>query len=67
MDKLEKAGWFVENPNYRTAFDQLLVSPETLNTAGSLLGVFSEARAIIEFSIQECYAGEFYERFCSSE
>ncbi len=58
MDKLEDEGWFVDNPNYRTAFDQLLASPETLNTAGSLLGVFPETRAIVESSIQECYAGK---------
>ncbi len=58
MDLLEKEGWFTENPNYRTAFDQLLDSPETLNTAGSLLGVFPETRAIVESSIQECYAGK---------
>jgi len=58
MEKLEKEGWFVENPNYLTAFDQLLVSPETLNTAGSLLGVFPETRSIIQSSIQECYAGK---------
>jgi len=58
MDQLEKEGWFVENPNYKTAFDQLLASPETLNTAGSLLGVFPETRAIIEGKIQECYKGK---------
>ncbi len=58
MDKLEKEGWFIENPNYLTAFEQLLVSPETLNTAGSLLGVFPETRAIIQSEIQECYAGK---------
>lgn len=58
MEKLEDEGWFIDNPNYRTAFDQLLASPETLNTAGSLLGVFPETRAIVESSIQECYAGK---------
>jgi sn-glycerol 3-phosphate transport system substrate-binding protein len=58
MDKLEKEGWFVDNPNYRKAFDQLLDSPSTLNTAGALLGVFPDARAIIESQIQECYAGK---------
>lgn len=58
MTELEEEGWFEENPNYRTAFDQLLDSPETLNTAGSLLGVFPETRAIIQSKIQECYAGK---------
>ncbi len=58
MKKLEAEGWFVDNPNYRTAFDQLLASPETLNTAGALLGTFPETRAIIQSKIQECYAGK---------
>ena len=58
MDALKAEGWFEENPNYLTAFDQLLVSPETLNTAGGLLGVFPETRAIIQSEIQECYAGK---------
>jgi sn-glycerol 3-phosphate transport system substrate-binding protein len=58
MKKLEAEGWFDENPNYRTAFDQLLASPETLNTAGALLGTFPETRAIIQSKIQECYAGK---------
>lgn len=58
MDKLEREGWFDANPNYRTAFEQLLVSPETLNTAGALLGTFPETRAIVESAIQECYAGK---------
>lgn len=58
MEKLDDEGWFVDNPNYRKAFDQLIDSPTTLNTAGALLGVFPDARAIIEGKIQECYAGK---------
>ena len=58
MERLEAEGWFDENPNFRTAFDQLLESPYTLNTAGSLMGVFPEARSLIETGIQKVYAGE---------
>ncbi len=58
MDKLKEEGWFVENPNYLTAFNQLLDSPETLNTAGALLGIFPEARDLIQSAIQEMYAGK---------
>jgi len=58
MDKLKKEGWFKENPNYLTAFNQLLDSPESLNTAGALMGVFPEARSIIQAAIQECYKGK---------
>ncbi len=58
MDKLKSEGWFEKNPNYLTAFNQLLDSPETLNTAGALLGTFPETRSIIQAAIQECYAGK---------
>lgn len=58
MDMLDKEGWFIDNPNYKTAFDQLLASPGTLNSSGALLGVFPETRAILESKIQECYAGK---------
>lgn len=58
MEELEKEGWFEENPNFRTAFDQLLESPYTLNTSGSFMGVFPEARSLIETGIQKVYAGE---------
>ncbi len=58
MDSLDSEGWFEENPNYKTAFDQLLVSPGTLNTSGALLGVFPETREIVQSAIQECYQGK---------
>jgi len=58
MDQLKAEGWFVENPNYLTAFNQLLDSPETLNTAGSLLGIFPEVRDMVQSAIQEMYAGK---------
>ncbi|OQY31516.1 MAG: hypothetical protein B6241_13760 [Spirochaetaceae bacterium 4572_59] len=58
MDQLKKEGWFEENPNYLTAFNQLLDSPESLNTAGGLLGIFPEARELIQSAIQEMYAGK---------
>lgn len=58
MDSLESEGWFTENPNYKTAFDQLLVNPGTLNSSGALLGVFPETREIVQSAIQECYQGK---------
>jgi len=58
MDQLKSEGWFNENPNYLTAFNQLLDSPETLNTSGGLLGIFPEARELIQSAIQEMYAGK---------
>ncbi len=58
MDQLKSEGWFNENPNFLTAFNQLLDSPETLNTSGGLLGIFPEARELIQSAIQEMYAGK---------
>lgn len=58
MEQLEEEGWFNENPNFLTAFNQLLESPYTVNTAGALIGVFPEVRAIIETGIQKVYAGD---------
>lgn len=58
MDKLMTEGWFEENPNFLVAFNQLLDSPETLNTAGGLLGTFPETRELVQNAIQEAYAGK---------
>ncbi len=58
MQSLEKEGWFRENPNFLVAFNQLLESPYTFNTAGALIGVFPEVRKLVETGIQKVYAGE---------
>ena len=58
MEKLTAEGWFDENPNFLTAFNQLLESPPTNNTSGALIGTFPEVRAIIETAIQKVYAGD---------
>ncbi len=58
MDELKTEGWFEDNPNYLVAFNQLLDSPETLNTAGGLLGTFPEVREFVQNAIQEAYAGK---------
>ena len=58
MEKLEREGWFDDNPNFRTAFNQLLETPYTVNTAGSLIGVFPEVRSLVESGIQKVYAGD---------
>jgi sn-glycerol 3-phosphate transport system substrate-binding protein len=58
MQKLQDEGWFKENPNFLTAFNQLLETPYTVNTAGALIGVFPEVRALIESAVQKIYAGD---------
>jgi sn-glycerol 3-phosphate transport system substrate-binding protein len=67
MEKLKAEGWFDENPNFLTAFNQLLESPPTNNTAGSLLGTFPEVRALIETAIQKVYAGDLSVRAALDE
>lgn len=57
MDKLKSEGWFKDHPNFLTAFNQLLASPSTNNTAGALMGPFPEARTFIQTAIQKTYAG----------
>jgi sn-glycerol 3-phosphate transport system substrate-binding protein len=58
MEKLEEEGWFIDNPNFLIAFNQLLDSPPTNNTAGALMGTFPEVRDLIQTGIQKVYAGE---------
>jgi sn-glycerol 3-phosphate transport system substrate-binding protein len=58
MEKLQAEGWFEENPNFLTAFNQLLEGPSTDNTAGALVGTFPELRDLVQTAIQKVYAGE---------
>ncbi|WP_324760416.1 ABC transporter substrate-binding protein [Haloarcula montana] len=48
IDQLTDDGWFEENPNFRTAFDQLQDTQDTPATRGAVMGVFPEARTINE-------------------
>jgi len=48
IDQLTEDGWFEENPNFRTAFDQLQDTEDTPATRGAVMGVFPEARTINE-------------------
>jgi len=46
VDQLESDGWFEENPDFRTAFDQLQDTQDSPATRGAVMGVFPEARSI---------------------
>ncbi len=48
IDQLTSEGWFNQNPNFRTAFDQLKDTQDTPATRGAVMGVFPEARTINE-------------------
>jgi sn-glycerol 3-phosphate transport system substrate-binding protein len=45
---LEDDGWFEDNPNFRTAFDQLRETERTVATQGWQAGPASEVRSIVQ-------------------
>ena len=53
VQALEDEGWFEENPNFRTAFDQILAGENTLESAGVLLGDFVLIRDIVGAAIED--------------
>ena len=46
IDQLTSEGWFENNPNFRTAFDQLQDTEDTPATRGAVMGVWPKARTI---------------------
>lgn len=46
IDQLTSEGWFEENPDFRTAFDQLKDTKDTPATRGAVMGVWPKARTI---------------------
>ncbi|MFP4408868.1 MAG: ABC transporter substrate-binding protein [Spirochaetaceae bacterium] len=57
VDALETEGWFEEDPNAFTAFDQLLNTVPNAASAGALMGSFLDTRTIIEEAIQRILQG----------
>lgn len=57
VKQLENEGWFKEDPNAYTAFDQLLNTIPNSATAGALMGSFLDTRTIIEEAIQKVLQG----------
>jgi sn-glycerol 3-phosphate transport system substrate-binding protein len=53
VDALEAEGWFEENPNFLTAFDQILAGENTPAAQGVLLGDFVTVRDIVGAAIEE--------------
>lgn len=51
-DVPEMKTYLSENPNFKTAVDQLHATPTNVYTQGALIGVFSEARATMETNIE---------------
>jgi sn-glycerol 3-phosphate transport system substrate-binding protein len=51
-------GFYADHPNYLTAIFQLLLSKQTPNTNGAIIGVFPETREIIETAYEKVINGE---------
>jgi sn-glycerol 3-phosphate transport system substrate-binding protein len=50
---LEEEGWFEENPNFRTAYDQINDSTVTVATQGGLFGTFVETRDFVTQAMED--------------
>ncbi len=63
LDALEDEGWFEENPQFRTAVDQLQNTEPTAATAGAMIGDSHEIRSTVqEASYDVIESGEFDSR-----
>ncbi len=52
-EQLQAEGWFEEEPNHATAFDQILSGTDTPAATGVLLGNFVQIRDIVGTAIEE--------------
>ena len=55
---LEDEGWFKENPNFYTAFDQILSGERVPASQGVLLGNFPEIRQYVRTAIEKATSGK---------
>lgn len=55
---LEDEGWFKENPNFYTAFDQILSGVQRPESQGVLLGNFPEIRQYVVTAIEKATSGQ---------
>ncbi|ONN27084.1 glycerol-3-phosphate ABC transporter substrate-binding protein [Thermosipho affectus] len=58
VEQLLMEGFYAEKPNYLTAIFQLLLSKQTPNTNGAIIGVFPETREIIETAYEKVINGQ---------
>ncbi|VTT87220.1 Glycerol-3-phosphate ABC transporter, periplasmic glycerol-3-phosphate-binding protein (TC 3.A.1.1.3) [Halorubrum sp. DM2] len=47
IDRLDRDGWFDENPGYRTAVNQLLDAEDDVATTGARIGPFDTVRTLV--------------------
>jgi sn-glycerol 3-phosphate transport system substrate-binding protein len=58
IQTLHYQGFYAENPNYFTSILQLLLAKRDYNTAGAIIGVFPEARDVIETAYERMADGQ---------
>jgi sn-glycerol 3-phosphate transport system substrate-binding protein len=58
LEQLLHEGFYADHPNYLTAIFQLLLSKQTPNTNGAVIGVFPFTREIIETAYEKVINGE---------
>jgi sn-glycerol 3-phosphate transport system substrate-binding protein len=58
VKQLEDEGWFKENPNFFTAFDQILSGERVPASQGVLLGNFPEIRQHVRAAIEKATSGQ---------
>ena len=58
VEMLLEQGYYAEHPNHLTALLQLLLSNQTYNTRGAVIGAFPQVRDVIETAIERMLNGE---------
>jgi len=53
LENLINSGFYAENPNLLTSIFQLLLSVQTYNTNGAVIGAFPEIRNIIQNYVEK--------------
>jgi sn-glycerol 3-phosphate transport system substrate-binding protein len=62
LRKLMNEGWFAENPNFLTAFLQVLTAKRTPATGGAVVGRFPQIRDIVDEAVTNIFAGTDVEK-----
>jgi sn-glycerol 3-phosphate transport system substrate-binding protein len=61
IDKLERDGWFRQNPGHKVAIDQLLSSKDSPATNGARIGPFSTVRTLVGEAYPDMVDGDVEE------
>ncbi|TQQ83316.1 extracellular solute-binding protein [Halonotius terrestris] len=65
IQKLEREGWFNENPGHEVAIQQLLDSPDTPATNGARIGPFDTVRTLVAEAYEDIKSGDTEEELAN--